>query len=189
MYLSAEGAQTGSPYKDQSLSSMEPNPYEGKSGRKPNAETQANYFKLRLLECVAGLDRGFAANAYAAMQVESAALALTEQSEPVMLSWTSGADPSLLKQQIMAILNHTQSLFCPDKAHNEVAAHAAPASTSTAVPMAMTVSTVLLIHVRLYHCVNYAVGTHSQGEATACASPSGNATKDTRSHLGDLAAV
>lgn len=86
-----KGAQTGSPYKDQSLSSMEPNPYEGKSGRKPNAETQANYFKLRLLECVAGLDRGFAANAYAAMQVESAALALTEQSEAVMLSWTSAS--------------------------------------------------------------------------------------------------
>ncbi len=86
---------------------MEPNPYEGKSGRKPNPETQANYFKLRLLECVAGLDRGFAANAYAAMQVESAALALTEQSEPVMLSWTSGADPSLLKQQIMTLLSDT----------------------------------------------------------------------------------
>ena len=67
-----------------------PNPYEGKSGRKPNADTQANYFKLRLLECIAGLDRGFAADGYAAMQVESATLALTEQSEPVMLSWTSG---------------------------------------------------------------------------------------------------
>jgi len=67
------------------------------------AGSQATYFKLRLLECVAGLDRGFAANAYAAMQVESAALALTEQSEPVMLSWTSGADPSLLEQQIMTI--------------------------------------------------------------------------------------
>jgi len=107
VYVSAEGAQTGSPYKDQSLSSMEPNPYEGKSGRKPNAETQANYFKLRLLECVAGLDRGFAANAYAAMQVESAALALTEQSEPVMLSWTSGADLSLLEQQILMTLSDT----------------------------------------------------------------------------------
>ena len=105
---SAEGAQTGSPYKDQSLSSMEPNPYEGKSGRKPNAETQANYFKLRLLECVAGLDRGFAANAYAAMQVESAALALTEQSEAVMLSWTSGAHPTLFKQQLMTTLNDTK---------------------------------------------------------------------------------
>ena len=129
----AEGAQIGSPYKDQSLSSMEPNPYEGKSGRKPNAETQANYFKLRLLECVAGLDRGFAANAYAAMQVESAALALTEQSEPVMLSWTSGAAPSLLKQQMFMTLSDT--IYCPT-------------STSAAVAMAMTVSIVLSIHVR-----------------------------------------
>ncbi len=90
--VAAEGAQSGSPYKSQPLSSMEPNPYEGKTGRKPGAETQSNYFKLRLLECIAGLDRGFAANGYAAMQVESAALALTEQSAPVMLSWTSGID-------------------------------------------------------------------------------------------------
>lgn len=83
-----KGAQTGSPYKTQPLSSMEPSPYEGKSGRKPSAETQAGYFKLRLLECIAGLDRGLAADGYAAMQVESAALALTEQSEPISLSWT-----------------------------------------------------------------------------------------------------
>ena len=92
----AEGAQTGSPYKTQPLSSMEPSPYEGKSGRKPSAETQAGYFKLRLLECIAGLDRGFAADGHAAMQVESAALALTEQSEPISLSWTPGADVSLI---------------------------------------------------------------------------------------------
>lgn len=86
-----KGAQSGSPYQNQPLSAMMPNPYEGKSGRKPNADTQANYFKLRLLECIAGLDRGFAADGYAAMQVESATLALTEQSEPVMLSWTSAS--------------------------------------------------------------------------------------------------
>ena len=86
----AEGAQSGSPYQTQPLSTLEPNPYEGKPGRKPSAEVQSNYFKLRLMECIAGLDRGFAANSYAAMQVESAALALTEQSQPVNLSWTAG---------------------------------------------------------------------------------------------------
>lgn len=47
------------------------------------------------MECIAGLDRGFAANSFAAMQVESAALALTEQSQPVQLSWTAGV-PLLL---------------------------------------------------------------------------------------------
>ncbi len=167
-FASAEGAQTGSPYKDQSLSSMEPNPYEGKSGRKPNAETQANYFKLRLLECVAGLDRGFAANAYAAMQVESAALALTEQSEPVMLSWTSGADPSLLEQQIMTILSDTnyhkqqfdisrfvkltRPMMC------EWQLMLVLTYTSTAEAMAMAVSVVLLVHVRLYHCTRECSG-------------------------------
>lgn len=87
---SAEGAQSGSPYQQQPLSTLEANPFEGKSGKKPSAEVQRDYFKLRLMECIAGLDRGFAANSYAAMQVESAALALTEQSQPVMLSWTAG---------------------------------------------------------------------------------------------------
>ena len=86
----AEGAQSGSPYKNQPLSTLEANPYEGKSGDKPSAEVQTSYFKLRLMECIAGLDRGFAANSYAASQVESAALALTEQSEPVSLSWNAG---------------------------------------------------------------------------------------------------
>lgn len=89
-----KGAQSGSPYQQQPLSTLEANPFEGKSGKKPSAEVQRDYFKLRLMECIAGLDRGFAANSYAAMQVESAALALTEQSQPVMLSWTaeSGED-------------------------------------------------------------------------------------------------
>lgn len=86
----AEGAQSGSPYQQQPLSTLEANPFEGKAGKKPSAEVQRDYFKLRLMECIAGLDRGFAANSYAAMQVESAALALTEQSQPVMLSWTAG---------------------------------------------------------------------------------------------------
>ncbi|KAL3138877.1 hypothetical protein ABBQ32_005704 [Trebouxia sp. C0010 RCD-2024] len=87
-----KGAQSGSPYQTQPLSTLEQNPYEGKPGRKPSAEVQINYFKLRLMECIAGLDRGFAANSFAAMQVESAALALTEQSQPVQLSWTAASD-------------------------------------------------------------------------------------------------
>ena len=69
---------------------MEANPFEGRTGGNTESGTQSDYFKLRLLECIAGLDRGFAANSYATMQVESAALALTEQSEPVQLSWNSG---------------------------------------------------------------------------------------------------
>ncbi|KAL3130849.1 hypothetical protein ABBQ38_000181 [Trebouxia sp. C0009 RCD-2024] len=87
-----KGAQSGSPYQTQPLSTLEQNPYEGKPGRKPSAEVQTSYFKLRLMECIAGLDRGFAANSFAAMQVESAALALTEQSQPVQLSWTAASD-------------------------------------------------------------------------------------------------
>lgn len=101
----AEGAQSGSPYKNQPLSTLESNPYEGKPGRKPSAEVQTNYFKLRLMECIAGLDRGFAANSYAAMQVESAALALTEQSEPVTLSWTAGE--SSLQRRVDILNKHS----------------------------------------------------------------------------------
>ena len=48
------------------------------------------YQKLRLLQSVAGLDRGFAANSTAAALVESAALALTGTGEAVTLSWTPG---------------------------------------------------------------------------------------------------
>ena len=92
----AEGAQTAAPYQDQPLTSMEPNPYgSGAPGRKPTAENQAQYFKLRLLECIVGLDRGFSASPAAAAQVESATLSLTGQSSPVSLSWTSGTDHGL----------------------------------------------------------------------------------------------
>ena len=122
MCVPAEGAQKGSPYKTQPLSSMEPSPYEGKSGRKPNAETQASYFKLRLLECIAGLDRGFAANGFAAMQVESAALALTEQSEPISLSWTPGAGICLIACGVFSHSALNLCLFCI----TEIPAHAAP---------------------------------------------------------------
>lgn len=107
----AEGAQSGSPYKNQPLSTLEPNPYEGRSGRKPSAEVQSNYFKLRLMECIAGLDRGFAANSFAAMQVESAALALTEQSEPVSLSWTAGNATSALTLRVAVSSASKQSLL------------------------------------------------------------------------------
>lgn len=70
---------------------MEPNPYgPGTPGRKPSAENQVQYFKLRLLECIVGLDRGFSASPAAAAQVESATLSLTGQSSPVSLSWTPG---------------------------------------------------------------------------------------------------
>ena len=70
---------------------MEPNPYgSGTSDDEPSAEDQVQYFKLRLLECIAGLDRGFSASSNAAAQVESAVLSLTGQSEPVSLSWTAG---------------------------------------------------------------------------------------------------
>lgn len=70
---------------------MEPNPYgSGASDDEPSAEDQVQYFKLRLLECIAGLDRGFSASSNAAAQVESAVLSLTGQSEPVSLSWTPG---------------------------------------------------------------------------------------------------
>ena len=48
------------------------------------------YQKLRLLQSVAGLDRGFAANSTAAALVESAALALMGTAEAVTLSWTPG---------------------------------------------------------------------------------------------------
>ena len=48
------------------------------------------YQKLRLLQSVAGLDRGFAANSTAAALVEDAALALTGTGEAVDLSWTPG---------------------------------------------------------------------------------------------------
>ena len=48
------------------------------------------YQKLRLLQSVAGLDRGVAANPTAAALVESAALALTGTREAVTLSWTPG---------------------------------------------------------------------------------------------------
>ena len=95
----AENAQSGSPYRDTPLSAMDANPFEGRTGSDTDSDVQSDYFKLRLLECIAGLDRGFAANSYATMQVESAALALTEQSEPVQLSWTSGR--SLPPQQLM----------------------------------------------------------------------------------------
>ena len=81
---------------------MEPNPYEGRSGRSPSKQVQAEYYKLRLLECIAGLDRGFAANSYATMQVESAALALTEQSDPVQLSWTP-SEPTDLSPPLFQI--------------------------------------------------------------------------------------
>ena len=101
---------------------MEPSPYEGKSGRKPSAETQASYFKMRLLECIAGLDRGFAANGYAAMQVESAALALTEQSEPISLTWTPGADISLIAHGFLLHSAIHLRLFC----FTESPAQAAP---------------------------------------------------------------
>ena len=55
------------------------------------------YQKLRLLQSVAGLDRGFGANAAAAALVESAVLALTGTGEPVTLSWTPGE--LLLRQE------------------------------------------------------------------------------------------
>lgn len=91
VFLAAEGAQTSSPYQDQLLTSMDPNPYgSDTSGDKPEAETQVQYFKTRLLECIAGLDRGFSASSNAAAQVESATLSLTGQSSPVSLSWNSG---------------------------------------------------------------------------------------------------
>ena len=75
---------------------MEPNPYgSGTSDDEPSAEDQVQYFKLRLLECIAGLDRGFSASPNAAAQVESAVLSLTGQSEPVSLSWTPGTHYTL----------------------------------------------------------------------------------------------
>ena len=48
------------------------------------------YQKLRLLQSVAGLDRGLAANSTAAALVESAALVLIGTGEAVDLSWTPG---------------------------------------------------------------------------------------------------
>ena len=39
---------------------------------------------------MAGLDRGFAANANAAAEVEAAVFSLTSATSPVILSWTSG---------------------------------------------------------------------------------------------------
>lgn len=59
----------------------------------PPEETPSDnkqYQKLRLLQSVAGLDRGFAANTTAAALVESAALALAGTGEAVTLSWTPG---------------------------------------------------------------------------------------------------
>ena len=53
-------------------------------------EEYRQYQKLRLLQSVAGLDRGFAANSTAAALVESAALELTGTGEAVTLSWTPG---------------------------------------------------------------------------------------------------
>ena len=63
------------------------------------------------MQCIAGLDRGFAANSFAAMQVESAALALTEQSEPVSLSWTAGNATSALTLRVAVSSASKQSLL------------------------------------------------------------------------------
>ena len=52
---------------------------------------QVKYFKQLLLYCVAGLDRGFAANDTANEEVERAVSSLQGATSPVVLSWTSGA--------------------------------------------------------------------------------------------------
>ena len=51
---------------------------------------QVKYFKQLLLYCVAGLDRGFAANEAAGAEVERAVGSLQNATSPVVLSWTSG---------------------------------------------------------------------------------------------------
>lgn len=130
---------------------MEPSPYEGKSGRKPSAETQASYFKMRLLECIAGLDRGFAANGYAAMQVESAALALTEQSEPISLTWTPGADISLIACGVFSHSAIHPCLCC----FTETPAQAAPQQAGGSPCIASVLDTGLLLYQRnLDHCMS-----------------------------------
>ena len=57
--------------------------------------TQVKYFKQLLLYCVAGLDRGFAANEAAGSEVERAVGSLQSATSPVVLSWTSGASDLL----------------------------------------------------------------------------------------------
>ena len=52
---------------------------------------QVKYYKQLLIFCVAGLDRGFAANDAAASEVERAVSSLQSATSPVVLSWTSGA--------------------------------------------------------------------------------------------------
>eukprot|EP00891_Asterochloris_glomerata_P000080 jgi/Astpho2/80/Aster-04553 len=69
----------------------------------PPEETPSDnkqYQKLRLLQSVAGLDRGFAANTTAAALVESAALALAGTGEAVTLSWTPVDDEQATMQQL-----------------------------------------------------------------------------------------
>ncbi len=56
---------------------------------------QAEYAKLRLMCCVAGLDRGFAASKAAAREVEAAVQALVSAGGPVDLLAASG-EPGLL---------------------------------------------------------------------------------------------
>ena len=58
---------------------------------------QVGYYKKRLLYCIAGLDRGFAANKLAATTVEGAVDSLiTEVGAPVILGWSTGRS-SILK--------------------------------------------------------------------------------------------
>ena len=52
---------------------------------------QVKYYKQLLIYCVAGLDRGSAANEAAASEVEIAVSRLQSATSPVVLSWTSGA--------------------------------------------------------------------------------------------------
>ena len=56
---------------------------------------QVRYFKQLLLYCVAGVDRGFAANDRANEEVERAVSSLQNATTPVVLSWTSGTAPLL----------------------------------------------------------------------------------------------
>ena len=60
---------------------------------------QVKYYKQLLIYCVAGLDRGSAANEAAASEVEIAVSRLQSATSPVVLSWTSGA---ALSQQLQA---------------------------------------------------------------------------------------